>query len=120
MGQLYSLDLPNDPDRKLKAVLVKDPSTNREYFLRVPPSIKRPCASVIGPLDARWYAKEVLPICRRVFHQHGFQLAVGVVRQVQRIKLSHLVGVDDLGVGLADETLHAETFDLDAPHFGIL
>ena len=51
MGKLYSIDLPNDPDRKLKAVLVKDPSTNREYFLRVPPSIKRAddaCAWTFG------------------------------------------------------------------------
>jgi hypothetical protein len=60
MGQLYSLDLPNDPDRKLKAVLVKDPSTNREYFLRVPPSIKRAddaCAWTFGfeGLEAKNY-----------------------------------------------------------------
>ncbi len=60
MGQLYSLDLPNDPDRKLKAVLVKDPSTNREYFLRVPPTIERAddaCAWTFGfeGLEAKNY-----------------------------------------------------------------
>jgi hypothetical protein len=41
MGALYSIELPGDPDRVLRAVRVKDPSTDREYFLRVPPKIKR-------------------------------------------------------------------------------
>ncbi len=41
MGDLFSIDLPNDPERVLRAVRVKDPSTERIYFLRVPPQIKR-------------------------------------------------------------------------------
>ena len=41
MGELYSIDLPGDPEGVLRAVKVKDPSTGRIYFLRVPPSIGR-------------------------------------------------------------------------------
>lgn len=40
-GELFSIDLPGDPERVLRSVRVKDPSTGREYFLRVPPTIKR-------------------------------------------------------------------------------
>jgi hypothetical protein len=41
MGDLFSIDLPGDPERVLRAVRVTDPSTGRIYFLRVPPAIKR-------------------------------------------------------------------------------
>jgi hypothetical protein len=40
-GELFSIDLPDDPERVLRAVRVKDPSTGRIYFLRVPPTIER-------------------------------------------------------------------------------
>lgn len=40
-GELFSIDLPDDPDRTLRAVRVTDPSTGRIYFLRVPPQIDR-------------------------------------------------------------------------------
>ena len=41
MGDLFSIDLPNDPEEHIRAVRVVDPSTDRVYFLRVPPSISR-------------------------------------------------------------------------------
>jgi hypothetical protein len=41
MGDLFSIELPGDPDQHLRAVRVTDPSTGRIYFLRVPPSIRR-------------------------------------------------------------------------------
>jgi hypothetical protein len=41
MGDLFSIDLPGDPDEFLRSVRVTDPSTGRKYFLRVPPSITR-------------------------------------------------------------------------------
>jgi hypothetical protein len=41
MGDLFSIDLPGDPERVLRAVRVKDPSTGRFYFLRVPPTVNR-------------------------------------------------------------------------------
>jgi len=41
MGDLFSIDLPEDPERFLRVVRVTDPSTSRRYFLRVPPSIAR-------------------------------------------------------------------------------
>jgi len=37
-GVLYKIDLPND--EPLVMVYVKDPSTNRYYFIRVPPNIR--------------------------------------------------------------------------------
>ena len=40
-GTLLSIDLPGDPEKVLRAVRVTDPSTGRQYFLRVPPQIKR-------------------------------------------------------------------------------
>jgi hypothetical protein len=40
-GDLFSIDLPNDPEGVLRSVRVVDPSTGRTYFLRVPPDIKR-------------------------------------------------------------------------------
>ena len=39
-GVLYEVELPNDPDRVARYVQVADPSTGREYFLRVPPTIQ--------------------------------------------------------------------------------
>ena len=39
-GVLYEVALPDDPDRVARYVQVADPSTGREYFLRVPPSIQ--------------------------------------------------------------------------------
>ena len=41
MGDLFSIDLPGDPERVLRSVRVVDPSTGRTYFLRVPPNVKR-------------------------------------------------------------------------------
>ena len=38
-GILFSVDLPGDPERVLRAVRVTDPSTGRMYFLRIPPQI---------------------------------------------------------------------------------
>jgi hypothetical protein len=38
-GVLYEVELPDDPDRVARYVQVADPSTGREYFLRVPPTI---------------------------------------------------------------------------------
>lgn len=38
---LFSVDLPGDPERRLRVLGMKDPSTGRRYFLRVPPSIDR-------------------------------------------------------------------------------
>lgn len=38
-GVLYEIDLPNDPDRVARYLQVQDPSTGREYYLRVPPDI---------------------------------------------------------------------------------
>jgi len=39
-GVLYEVELPDDPDEVARYVQVLDPSTGREYFLRVPPSIQ--------------------------------------------------------------------------------
>jgi hypothetical protein len=38
-GVLYEVDLPEDPERVAHYVQVADPSTRREYYLRVPPTI---------------------------------------------------------------------------------
>lgn len=38
-GELLEIDLPNDPEKIARYVHVKDISTTRQYFLRVPPSI---------------------------------------------------------------------------------
>lgn len=43
-GVLYRVDIPND--EPLVMVNVKDPSTNRQYFLRVPPTIQTAHAAV--------------------------------------------------------------------------
>ena len=50
MGDLFSIDLPkDDPEGVLRAVRVKDPSTGRIYFLRVPPTISRADDAVGDP-----------------------------------------------------------------------
>jgi hypothetical protein len=41
VGDLFSIDLPGDPEQVLRSVRVRDPSTGRVYFFRVPPSISR-------------------------------------------------------------------------------
>jgi hypothetical protein len=38
INELLSIDLPNDPDRRMVALKVVDPSTGRTYVLRVPPA----------------------------------------------------------------------------------
>jgi hypothetical protein len=38
INELLSLDLPGDPDRRMVALKVIDPSTGRTYILRVPPN----------------------------------------------------------------------------------
>jgi hypothetical protein len=38
-GMLIEIDLPNDPERVAHYLKVRDPSTKRRYYLRVPPSI---------------------------------------------------------------------------------
>ena len=38
-GELYEIDLGSDPEKIAHYVKVKDSSTSREYFLRVPPTI---------------------------------------------------------------------------------
>jgi len=38
-GALYEMNLPGDPDRRARYVRVRDTSTAREYFLRVPPGV---------------------------------------------------------------------------------
>jgi hypothetical protein len=39
-GALYEVDLPGDPDRVARYLLVADPSTGRDYYLRVPPQLR--------------------------------------------------------------------------------
>jgi Domain of unknown function (DUF6745) len=36
-GVLYEVDIPGDPDRVARYLQVQDPSTGRDYYLRVPP-----------------------------------------------------------------------------------
>ena len=38
-GVLYEVELPEDPERVARYVQVADPSTGREYYLRVPPGV---------------------------------------------------------------------------------
>src|SRR5262249_42507409 len=38
-GVLYQIDMPGDPDRVARYLQVQDPSTGREYYLRVPPDV---------------------------------------------------------------------------------
>jgi len=40
INELLSIDLPDDPDGRMVAVRVIDPSTGREYFLRVHPELR--------------------------------------------------------------------------------
>jgi hypothetical protein len=39
-GTLYAVELPGDPERVAHYVQVHDASTNREYYLRVPPTVQ--------------------------------------------------------------------------------
>jgi uncharacterized protein DUF6745 len=39
-GTLYEVNLPGDPDRVARYLLVADPSTGRDYYLRVPPTVQ--------------------------------------------------------------------------------
>ena len=38
-GVLYEVELPEDPERVARYIQVLDPSTGREYYLRVPPGV---------------------------------------------------------------------------------
>ena len=40
-GILYEVDLKNDPEKIARYVKVKDSSTSREYYLRIPPTINK-------------------------------------------------------------------------------
>ena len=60
-GDLFSIDLPNDPEGVLRAVRVTDPSTGRVYFLRVPPAINRADDAVAWTFGFDM-AKEYLPL----------------------------------------------------------
>jgi hypothetical protein len=56
-GVLYEVELPEDPERVARYVQVLDPSTGREYYLRVPPTIATAEAAVAWTfgLDSREY-----------------------------------------------------------------
>jgi hypothetical protein len=45
-GVLYEMELPDDPDQVARYVQVLDPSTAREYCLRVPPTIQTAAGAV--------------------------------------------------------------------------
>jgi len=45
-GELLEVDLCDDPDEVARFVHVKDASTDREYYLRVPPNIQSVDAAV--------------------------------------------------------------------------
>jgi hypothetical protein len=45
-GVLYEVELPDDPDEVARHVQLLDPSTGREYFLRMPPSIQTAAEAV--------------------------------------------------------------------------
>jgi hypothetical protein len=45
-GTLYEVELPNDPERVARYVLVQDASTKRRYFLRVPPTVQTAAEAV--------------------------------------------------------------------------
>jgi hypothetical protein len=45
-GALYEVIVPGDPDRRARYVRVRDTSTGREYYLRVPPTISTAEAAV--------------------------------------------------------------------------
>jgi hypothetical protein len=56
-GVLYEVELPEDPERVARYVQVLDPSTGREYYLRVPPTIATAEAAVAWTfgLESRGY-----------------------------------------------------------------
>jgi hypothetical protein len=45
-GVLYEVELPRDPERVARYVQVKDASTVRAYYLRVPPNIQTAAEAV--------------------------------------------------------------------------
>jgi hypothetical protein len=45
-GALYEVDLHGDPDRVARYLLVSDPSTGRDYYLRVPPHMRTAAEAV--------------------------------------------------------------------------
>jgi hypothetical protein len=45
-GVLYEVDLPSDPERRARYVQVQDASTDRQYLLRVPPTIQTAAEAV--------------------------------------------------------------------------
>jgi hypothetical protein len=45
-GTLYEVALPGDPERVARYVQVQDASTERQYFLRVPPTIQTAAEAV--------------------------------------------------------------------------
>jgi hypothetical protein len=46
-GELIEVDLGNDPERVAHYVHVQDTTTQRQYYLRVPPSIRRADEAII-------------------------------------------------------------------------
>jgi len=50
-GELVEVELPHDPERVARYVHVKDSSTERRYYLRVPPTIKRARQAVAWTFD---------------------------------------------------------------------
>ena len=45
-GILFEVALPNDPERVARYVQMQDASTERQYFLRVPPTIQTAAEAV--------------------------------------------------------------------------
>jgi hypothetical protein len=45
-GVLYEVILPSGPERRARYVQVQDASTDRQYFLRVPPTIQTAAEAV--------------------------------------------------------------------------
>ena len=48
---LYEVALPSDPEQTARYVQVKDGSTSRQYFLRVPPTIQTAAEAVAWSFD---------------------------------------------------------------------
>ena len=46
LGELLQVDLENDPEKTARYVKMKDTSTDRIYYLRVPPKIKTPTEGI--------------------------------------------------------------------------
>jgi hypothetical protein len=45
-GTLYEVAMPDDPERVARYVQVQDASTERQYFLRVPPTVQTAAEAV--------------------------------------------------------------------------